>query len=832
MDENYEITRRREAEKRRRTKVDLSKVNESSLAPTAKGTATATSESASSSINRADQVGTFETSAATMSREETSKIGVTSRTVQARPTSSCLNNCNSHDDDDDDIVALSQRLQQNKKKRKPLSMTGIENGIEITTTTSIDSSMKKSTQRQRTEMISSTCTDDDEAAATTATTTTNVDESKSALQQELPIQAMDSKNTSSRCCSEMIEDTDTFAKVAKQDSSPKARIDATSTIIAVASACTTKEESSSRQKIDAARINVDRTNGKARAVECIDLISSDDEEESEYSSTSKQGVSMDCPIDIDDDGKPRADQILADHEYAKRLQRQEEKRQNRQEQQQQQQQKYSSADHNPCFSSSEAPTKIFATKSDERERDKNPGDRQHWSRTQCWTLREMLGFDGERYSARSVDWMVVSNFIIDCAYLLNEVPELISVPHCVVFFGHTLGSFDGWKAGCLGLDVVHLNPSEGKGTNRIPYGCHHTKMFLVGFSDGTLRLIIHTANILYDDIHVKAQTAYIQDFPLKRDGVNDKTEFEDDLASYFHMYNYTHRRHWVGMSSGPEETLTERIRKYDFSSAKAVLIPSAPGYHKIHGNNRMYGHLKIREAVRKHAIRSCPAGVDDTSSIVCQFSSVGSLSKKYLLDLQRSMDANFDVMSEARKVLRLKLIFPTVEEIRTSIEGYLGGRTVPGPSKNVTKGFLQSLWHRWSPSRGSSNDNPLFKGKHVPHLKTFYQCDKDQSFLWLVLTSHNLSKAALGEVVNSVKYGEQRFFVRHWEMGVFISSRLLGKERLVPWSRNVLPSDNASVATIPLPFKSLPDKYEKSDEPWKWDVKSYPHPDRFGRVSA
>jgi len=746
----------------------------------------------------------------TLYREAASKIGST--TLEAMSTSNCLNN--EYSDDDEDLVVLLRRLQKNKKRRTTMPM--IEKGIGSTI------SMKKSTPSRRIELASSVA-----AAAAAAAG----DESTSTAKQALPNQALDAmssitanacfpKNILPRHCLEITEDTATIrAKAVKQEVSSSAKVIIDAAISStVTSAFTTKEKSSPRQKIDASSINDDRTNAKPRMIECIDLVSSDDEQKSEYASS--KGIRMDCPID---DRKPPADQMLADYEYAKQLQAHEEEGWN------QQKNTSTSTHQDPTHSLSEAPIKIFATKSDERERARNPGDEQHWSRTQCWTLREMLGFDGGHYKARSVDWIVVSNFLIDCAYLLNEVPELISVPHCVVFYNHAPpGSFVPWQGS--GLDVVQLNPSEGIGTRRLPYGCHHTKMFIVGFSDGTLRLIIHTANLRYDDIHVKAQTAYIQDFPLAQDGVNVRTEFEDDLVSYFDTYNYTNKRHWAGMC-GSKESLSERIRRYDFSSAKAVLIPSTPGYHKIHGSKRMYGHLKIRKAVREHATRSCPAGTDDTSSIICQFSSIGSLSKKYLLDLQCSMDANFDIKSEARKVLRLKLVFPTVEEVRTSIEGYAGGGSVPAPSKNVTKDFLQSLWHRWSPSRGGSNDNPLFKGNHIPHLKTFYQCDNDQSFLWLVLASHNLSKAALGEVVNSAKYGEQRFFVRHWEMGVFISSRLLGKERLVPWSRDAISSQNASIATIPLPFKSLPDAYEKSDEPWKWDVKSHPNPDKFGRIS-
>jgi tyrosyl-DNA phosphodiesterase-1 len=109
------------------------------------------------------------------------------------------------------------------------------------------------------------------------------------------------------------------------------------------------------------------------------------------------------------------------------------------------------------------------------------------------------------------------------------------------------------------------------------YGVHHTKMFLTGFSDGTLRVIIHTANLRYSDIHLKAQAAYIQDFSLKQNPYVGYCEFEKDLLSYIESYQYHTSQAWDGQS----RTLAQELRRYDFSSARAVLIPSIPGRHSL-----------------------------------------------------------------------------------------------------------------------------------------------------------------------------------------------------------------------------------------------------------
>ena len=41
-----------------------------------------------------------------------------------------------------------------------------------------------------------------------------------------------------------------------------------------------------------------------------------------------------------------------------------------------------------------------------------------------------------------------------------------------------------------------------------------------------------------------------------------------------------------------------------------------------------------------------------------------------------------------------QLIWPTVQAIRDSVEGWRGGASVPGPAKNVNKPFLQPYWHK------------------------------------------------------------------------------------------------------------------------------------------
>ncbi|WJX24580.1 hypothetical protein P8452_13668 [Trifolium repens] len=69
------------------------------------------------------------------------------------------------------------------------------------------------------------------------------------------------------------------------------------------------------------------------------------------------------------------------------------------------------------------------------------------------------------------------------------------------------------------------------------------------------------------------------------------------------------------------------------------------------------------------------------------FSSLGSLDEKWMVELASSMSAG---LSEDRVPLGMgepQIIWPTVEDVRCSIEGYAAGSAIPSPLKNVENMF-------------------------------------------------------------------------------------------------------------------------------------------------
>jgi tyrosyl-DNA phosphodiesterase 1 len=322
------------------------------------------------------------------------------------------------------------------------------------------------------------------------------------------------------------------------------------------------------------------------------------------------------------------------------------------------------------------------------------------------------------------------------------------------------------------------------------------------------------------------------------------------LVNYIESYQYTKSFRWD--AHDPNDTvapLAEQLRKYDFSAALAVLVPSIPGYHKLNQKHKM-GHLKLRQEVARIRQGEANRKQPTAGPIICQFSSIGSLTLKYLHRLAYSMDVARACVGtgvgdtsedDESKPLKLQLVYPTSDEICNSMEGYRGGNSVPGSLKNVSKNFLNSLWHRWSVQKSflsslaltreddEATSNPLWKGNNVPHIKTYFQLtnDTDEAMEWFVLTSHNLSKAAWGDVQNSTKHNEKRLFCRHWELGVFFSPGQLHARRIVPWSpgKETL---KAGDVTVPLPYRHKPVPYGESDKPWAIDQR-YVRLDIFGR---
>lgn len=233
------------------------------------------------------------------------------------------------------------------------------------------------------------------------------------------------------------------------------------------------------------------------------------------------------------------------------------------------------------------------------------------------------------------------------------------------------------------------------------------------------------------------------------------------------------------------------------------------------------------------------------SPLVYQFSSLGSLDEKWMTELAISMSSGY---AEDKTPLGLgvpQIIWPTVEDVRCSLEGYAAGNAIPGPLKNVEKGFLKKYWAKWKASHSG-------RCRAMPHIKTFTRYN-GQKLAWFLLTSSNLSKAAWG----ALQKNNSQLMIRSYELGVlFLPSSirrygsgfsctsnggpsmdncgsLADSEELrttlvtLKWQGT---SDSASkVIPLPVPYELPPIPYSSEDVPWSWD-RRYSKKDVYGQV--
>jgi tyrosyl-DNA phosphodiesterase-1 len=190
--------------------------------------------------------------------------------------------------------------------------------------------------------------------------------------------------------------------------------------------------------------------------------------------------------------------------------------------------------------------------------------------------------------------------------------------------------------------------------------------------------------------------------------------FEDDLLDYLESY-----RAKSGLS-------IKQLRDYDFSTAKAILIPSVPGTHTGAAIHK-YGHMKIRQVLSREPIPSKFA----QAPIVAQFSSMGSTTKKWLDELRMSMskratppgaNATSSVMAAA-ELPPLRAIWPTFEQVRNSLEGWSAGGSLCCDSKNMEK-FPHELLYLWD---GQGQRRHLA----MPHIKSYVRATEDGECAWV-----------------------------------------------------------------------------------------------------
>ena len=439
----------------------------------------------------------------------------------------------------------------------------------------------------------------------------------------------------------------------------------------------------------------------------------------------------------------------------------------------------------------------------------------------CVTIRDIVG--GPVVPA----WAILMNFQFDAEWLITECPVLLDVSKVVCIHGQDDISNSPAKPSHWEL---HKPP--------VPrYGTHHSKAMLLGYEDG-VRVAVFTANFGVMDHNVLSNACWTQDFPKKSNRSPVTSEFEEDIVRYMHATRWRKNN----PSSLPNN---ETLRKYDYSGAGAKLIASVPGTYT--GDDKwLWGQGAMREALKRETFpRRFQSG-----PIVCQYSSTGFTTEKWLGQLQESFSCGDVEVEEVGGVGGdgggggngggggggcgsnnklgigpLQLVWPTVEEVRTSVIGYSAGGCFPGNKKNVIQPCILSRLHKWrrsvamvkkkreeeekesaaavaaaggsgSGSGGEGEEphtlpNPMGRERVAGHIKTFLRYAQESEgegsasgggggtkLAWILVTSHNLSKAAWGEFQSN----DGQLHIRSYELGVLLLPSLVGEKVSKPFS--------------------------------------------------
>ncbi|KAG8126409.1 hypothetical protein E2320_021549 [Naja naja] len=380
------------------------------------------------------------------------------------------------------------------------------------------------------------------------------------------------------------------------------------------------------------------------------------------------------------------------------------------------------------------------------------------------------------------------NYCIDVEWLVQQYPKefrkmmLLNYEEGLVVI-HTSNLIDDdWYQKTQGdkpLLIVHGEKRESKAAKLdIAFGTHHTKMMLLNYEEG-LRVVIHTSNLIDDDWYQKTQGIWLSPlYPRLPPGSAESdgeshTNFKSDLISYLISYKSPSLMEWV-----------EIIKQHDLSETRVYLIGSTPGRYQGNAKEK-WGHLKLRKLLKEQATQIPD---QDSWPIIGQFSSIGSMgvdqSKWLCSEFRESLGSLGSNLKNPPNQIPIHLIYPSVENVRQSLEGYPAGGSLP------------------------------------------YSMQTAQKQLWLHSYFHaNLSKAAWGAFE---KNGTQ-LMIRSYELGVlFLPSEFGLNTGYFQVKENMFA--NTSILSFPVPYDLPPEKYENKDRPWIWNIPYTKAPDTHGNM--
>ncbi|OZC04878.1 hypothetical protein X798_08148 [Onchocerca flexuosa] len=406
------------------------------------------------------------------------------------------------------------------------------------------------------------------------------------------------------------------------------------------------------------------------------------------------------------------------------------------------------------------------------------------------------------------------NFMIDLSWLLSQYPGRLRQGPITLIVGERMGTdFTMIKTAVKRCAVKNVN--VGRARLVIPFGTHHSKISIFESSTGRVHIIIATANLVEDDWKFKTQAFYHcsgNELAASDSSNRNGSDFQTDLVKYLNEYKTS--QDW-----GLIEHWRDRIANIDLSHVKARVVYSVPGAHKGIKLTK-YGHPRLR-VILKELFGNVKM---DDFTYHAQFSSFGSLGAapqywltgqflnslsggaetgpfkiNYLLGIESFRSLKDEVRFVFIKFAaftddgHLRIIYPCVEDVRNSNEGYQAGGSLPyNNSVAIKQPYLLNFMHKW-------RSDHLGRSRAMPHIKTYAAFAKNSlKPSWLLVTSANLSKAAWGDY----QLKKTQLTIRSYEFGLlFIDSESLD---MLPYDLPLTKYDDndrrAQIRLVPVVF--------------------------------
>uniref|UniRef100_A0A0N4ZMF3 Tyrosyl-DNA phosphodiesterase n=1 Tax=Parastrongyloides trichosuri TaxID=131310 RepID=A0A0N4ZMF3_PARTI len=282
------------------------------------------------------------------------------------------------------------------------------------------------------------------------------------------------------------------------------------------------------------------------------------------------------------------------------------------------------------------------------------------------------------------------------------------------------------------------------------FTCHHCKLTILIDKDNKPYVVIGTGNLTEDEWSNFTQCLYYAEPNLKViSNNNDKNSdfFKKDLIKFLEVgYGNVLDDNNESLYDNIIKPIIGCLSKWSFVHIKDRLVFSVPG-ERTRKDINDFSYYKVKTLLDKNG------SFNDIDSIIVQCSSIGSIGKNPTTWLEKQYLRSL-TNGQISDISKLKIIYPSVQNVRNCNKGYKSGYMFPYTSSTHCKqSYLDNHFYTWK-------SDELSRTPFLPHIKTITTFDKYMNPIYQIIGSQNLSMAAWG-----VDYG-YGYKGKSYELGV------------------------------------------------------------------